>query len=413
MKVKLFHVFLILFSHICAFAHNESSIVAIVNGDAILLGDLRSRIVFTVKTAQLDDSAVDKKELRAQLLNIMINEVVMRQVSAQHNIVVVDQDVEHILDRIAQQFNVNRSQLTKLLETWKVPLTVVTDHIKAQVGWQKFISERYRSSLNVAQKDVDKYKKQTQSSVSEPIYSLSEIYIPYDGDKSSAYKQALNLSAQFKNGANFAQIAQQVSNAANGLNGGEMGFLRSSQIPGVIFDAVKNLKTSQVSHPIEMPNAYVLVRVNDIKKSGQNEEVLLSFIKVSFSLSDRGTQADLETLTNDAVDMVGRAKSVGVLRQMLSGRKNVIVDHVVDVPLRTLHPELVPILMAQPKGQFSKPLMSASGVTFLALEDRKVVKDNGMSDADIHGQLMMQKLNQISMMQLRKIRQNIHIEIKN
>jgi peptidyl-prolyl cis-trans isomerase SurA len=74
-------------------------------------------------------------------------------------------------------------------------------------------------------------------------------------------KRADDLIAQLKGGADFARLAASYSNAAEALQGGELGWRNTDRLPTLFLEAVKGVKSGEIAPLVRSPNGFHILKV--------------------------------------------------------------------------------------------------------------------------------------------------------
>ena len=64
-----------------------------------------------------------------------------------------------------------------------------------------------------------------------------------------------------KGGADFARLAASYSNAPEALQGGELGWRSVDRLPSLFIDAIRNVKTGEVTGIVRSPNGFHILKV--------------------------------------------------------------------------------------------------------------------------------------------------------
>ncbi|MGE5714127.1 MAG: peptidylprolyl isomerase, partial [Betaproteobacteria bacterium] len=74
-------------------------------------------------------------------------------------------------------------------------------------------------------------------------------------------QRADDLVVQLKGGADFARLAASYSNAAEALQGGELGWRNADRLPTLFIDAIKGVKTGEIAPIVRSPNGFHILKV--------------------------------------------------------------------------------------------------------------------------------------------------------
>ena len=88
-------------------------------------------------------------------------------------------------------------------------------------------------------------------------------------DIDSIMGRAKNLLEQINNGTDFRQLAIANSADQSALQGGDLGWRKMAQLPGVFIDAVEQLQLGEVSEPIRSAAGFHLLKLYERRGGGE------------------------------------------------------------------------------------------------------------------------------------------------
>lgn len=118
------------------------------------------------------------------------------------------------------------------------------------------------------------YDEQLSRFAEDEQRQASHILIPVEGGadaatEQAAKKQAEELLAQLRAGADFATLAKQYSkDPGSAAKGGELGFFGRGVMDKTFEEAVFNLKKDEISEPVRSAYGYHLIKLEAIKGGG-------------------------------------------------------------------------------------------------------------------------------------------------
>lgn len=116
----------------------------------------------------------------------------------------------------------------------------------------------------------------------------SHILFRFDDNKDSAKTEAMNAYNRIMAGADFAEVAKQLSqDPANAPKGGDLGWFGKNQMVKAFEDAVFNGKIGEVQKPIETQFGFHIVKVTDRTNSDLVIEKITNNIAVSAATIDK------------------------------------------------------------------------------------------------------------------------------
>jgi len=151
------------------------------------------------------------------------------------------------------------------------------------------------------------------------------ILITFDDDADAAEQQAIALAARAEAGEPFADLAKQYSkDGGTAAQGGDLGALMQSQMPGPLGDAIFDMRAGEIRGPVRSDFGFHIVRLDEIVEGGP---LPLDQVRAELDreLRDRKADGAYRQLENaisdalfDAVDLQAMTASTGLELQTAS-----------------------------------------------------------------------------------------------
>jgi peptidyl-prolyl cis-trans isomerase SurA len=121
------------------------------------------------------------------------------------------------------------------------------------------------SQIHISDYEIEKFIDKEK--VNNPDqYKISHILIKFTNKTQREASEKLIKEVQtLLKEETFNQVAKKYSNGPFAKNGGEMGWLNSSDLPDLFVDKIIKLKKNEVSFPFESKNGFHIVKLDDIK----------------------------------------------------------------------------------------------------------------------------------------------------
>jgi parvulin-like peptidyl-prolyl isomerase len=202
------------------------------------------------------DNGKDKEQLnqfKRRALDKVINDAYVKQLAAEHNISVSDQEVEDQITIVRNQNRLGSSE------------KVFEDVIKDYWGWNVNDFKRSLRTTLLAQKVAAKLDTETN-------------------------EKAAAALAELKSGASFADVAKKYSDDPSKENGGELGFAvdrTSKEIPAQATDALFKLQPGQITEVVN--TGYTLEILKNIETNGDKiraARIVINFKDVNQYIND-------------------------------------------------------------------------------------------------------------------------------
>jgi peptidyl-prolyl cis-trans isomerase SurA len=271
----------------------SGDVVATVNGKEILRADLERDYQSSLGDSPQKPSPQEADIRRLNVLHQMVQDEVLQQQAAKLNLTASDEDVNAKLTEIKAPYT--QDQFYNLLKQRNLSLDDFKRDIRRQLTETKLINKEIESRINITDAQIAAFYSAHKADFNliEPQYHLAEIAVTSipsqqngglqnakpsgDADARRRIDAARN---QLESGVDFATVAANVSEDPNtASNGGDMGFVRESQLKSdpPVYDAIGKLKPDQFTDvlPVYDPGhkvvGYAIYKLISREPAGQRE----------------------------------------------------------------------------------------------------------------------------------------------
>lgn len=250
-------------------------IAATVNEDAITVSDVEDRMKLMVVSSGLPDTGEMRAKLRAQVVNMLIDERLRMQEAARAEITVTPEDIAEGFASIAKQNNIPTADFRKMMVSKGIPVSTLERQIESQIAWSRTVQKTLRPQVLLSDTDIDDRIRRMEGAVGKTEYLLAEIFLPVEDRKQDGEKKALanRLVAEIRErGAPFPAVARQFSQSAGAAQGGNLGWIPEDRLDSAVADALKSLGKGKMTAPVRAPDGYHIVLLRD-KRSITKESI--------------------------------------------------------------------------------------------------------------------------------------------
>ncbi len=244
-------------------------IVAVVNSDPITYSDVRAAVARITRDAQAQRQTLPPaEELNRRVLERLINERAQLQVAAEKGVRIEADAVDSTEQAIARQNQISVTELrARVAKDGMTPLQF-RRQLRDQLILQRLHEREVEARMRITDIDIDRYLAEQQEAANDPAaqeVNLAHLLIAVP-EKASAeqvaqfQKQAEDLLARARAGADFGALVQQVS-AADRSNGGQMGLRRADRYPPMFVQATATLQTGAVSDVVRSGAGFHILKV--------------------------------------------------------------------------------------------------------------------------------------------------------
>jgi len=243
-------------------------VIAVVNNDVITANELKKRIKqFFAKLKDKSKRLPPKNVLYRQILEQIINEKIQLQLAKRASVIIDDETVNGVIQRIAQENNLTLPEFRNVLKQDGITYAEFRENIKNEITIRQLKKRRVENRIVVTEQEIDtEVKNQQNNKALSDEFHLAHILIATPEAASpekiqQAHQKAQQVIGQLKLGADFAETAAAHSNGQNALNGGDLGWRQAAQLPSIFTDKVVQLEAGEMTDIIRSPNGFHIVKV--------------------------------------------------------------------------------------------------------------------------------------------------------
>lgn len=214
------------------------------------------------------------------------------------SVAVTDEEIQAFYDERPDEFYTDETVDLEYIEVLRDDLAAT-----ATIGEQDL--------LNYYEESSNRYLQDEQR-------RASHILIPFGDDEDGAREETEALTARVQAGEPFEDLARTHSkDGTTANNGGDLGVVLQSQMPGALGDAIFSMRKSEVRGPVRSDFGFHVVRLDEIIEGGP---LPLDQVRVELERELRDRAADAEfrnietTISNalfDGLDMQAISEATG------------------------------------------------------------------------------------------------------
>jgi peptidyl-prolyl cis-trans isomerase SurA len=250
-------------------------IVAVVNDEVITATELGLRLRIAEQQLRRQNIALPPTDvLQRQVLERIIIDRAQVQLARETGVRVDDATVNATIARIAEQNRLELPQFRARLEADGVSFARFREDVRDDIAMTRLRDREVDSRIQITEAEVENFlAEQAGVQAGSLEYSIAQILLRVPDNAGTdrieqIRKQAEDLAAQARSGADFARLAASFSAGPEALNGGDLGWRSADRLPTLFVDAIKNLKPGQIAPIVRSPGGFHV-----LKLSGQRNAV--------------------------------------------------------------------------------------------------------------------------------------------
>ncbi|EAB6760140.1 peptidylprolyl isomerase SurA [Salmonella enterica] len=398
-------------------------VAAVVNNGVVLESDVDG-LMQSVKlnAGQAGQQLPDDATLRHQILERLIMDQIILQMGQKMGVKITDEQLDQAIANIAKQNNMTMDQMRSRLAYDGLNYSTYRNQIRKEMIISEVRNNEVRRRITVLPQEVDALAKQigTQNDASTEL-NLSHILIalpenPTSEQVNDAQRQAESIVEEARNGADFGKLAITYSADQQALKGGQMGWGRIQELPGIFAQALSTAKKGDIVGPIRSGVGFHILKVNDLR--GQSQSISVTevharhiLLKPSPIMNDQQVRLKLEEIAADIKS--GKTTFAAAAKEYSQdpGSANQGGDLGWATP-DIFDPAFRDALTKLHKGQISAPVHSSFGWHLIELLDtRKVDKTDAAQKDRAYRMLMNRKFSEEAATWMQEQRASAYVKI--
>jgi peptidyl-prolyl cis-trans isomerase SurA len=388
---------------------------AIVNGEVITESDIDQRLALILASQRVELPPEERQRVRAQVLRNLIDETLQIQAAQQNEINVEAAEIDRYYQRFAGNFNQTPEAFSAYLRSVGASDRSLKRQIRGEMAWQRLLGRQIEPFVNVGEEEVQAIIDRLTASRGTAEYHVAEIFLSSTPETTNEVRaNATRIVQQIRNGASFAAYARQFSEASTAAVGGDLGWVRSEQLPPELAALVTQMPVGAVSEPIPVPGGFSVIALIDSRQIlvSDPRDAQLSLMQLSIALpagtSEQQAQARARQLTQTSQAMGGcggaQAAATSIGAELVSNDQ---------VRVRELPPALQAMLLNLGVGQVTQVFGSAERVSVLVLCGRdEPPPATGPTHEQVADQILQARVNSRAQRYLRDLRRDAVIDYR-
>ncbi|MFO0751759.1 MAG: peptidylprolyl isomerase [Thermodesulfovibrionales bacterium] len=246
-------------------------VMAIVNKEVITWSDVYRGMEYEaadeVKALKAEDRRRIFKESELHYLDLLIDMRLQLQEAARIGISAGTADVERAMRSIKEKYSLSDEAFAETVSKEGFSLDAYKKRLAEQITLSRIVDQEVKSKVLVTEREIDNYLTDHKNEAKENEgFSVSHLFLKKTEDRKQVEEKMAEILKQIKAGADFADLARQHSAGAGARNGGDLGFIRTSDMSAEFLAVLSGLKAGQMSEPFWGDDGMHLLKLNEIRR---------------------------------------------------------------------------------------------------------------------------------------------------
>ena len=251
-------------------------VVAIVDEDVVLESEVQRRLATIYAQIQKSGTQPPPQEIVVQqVLERLISERLQLNMGYSAGIRITDAELNDAMARIASSNQLTMEQYAEQVHASGSTLANVREEIRNEMILMRVQQGQVMRRIRISSQELDNFLNSEEGRfMTSPDVNVGHILLPVPSGKNSdevnaILQRAQGLLDEANNGTDFRQLAIANSADQTALQGGDLGWRKMAQLPGVFIEAVEGLEIGQISAPIRSDAGYHLIKLYERKGGGE------------------------------------------------------------------------------------------------------------------------------------------------
>ena len=381
----------------------ENYIVTIVNKIPITKVDVFNRAKLISISVDKSSEVKNIKNYYNQSLQTLINEKIIFSAGKK-----INKNLSSIVSNQANQillaeFQNSKQKLDKFIKTYSIPKSTLLEKYKAQLIWGIVLRNKYKTQFAKIEKNIKQTIELNEYKKEEDLYDLAEIVI----NRKNNNKLLEKINLALKNGANFLEIAKQISISSSAKLNGKVGWSNYQDLPQFIKNKDIIINEGEIftfAEKDKIKIIKVLAKREKGKISKKEDTVLL--VQLKFPINFQKRSIAYENIKNELNSLLSNKNSCEVLKNFKKKNSKNLDLKVIKSRMADLSPKIENIIKMINLFEISAPtFLGNHGYTYVKCDERVAKLDNINYD-----KLKEKKLNQYFLIYSEKLLKRLNNE---
>ena len=355
-------------------------VVAVVDSGVVMESQLNQRVQDIIGRLRSDGMELPPKEvLEEQVLERLIVEEIQLQIGEQAGVKISDAELNRALSMIASENSMNLEQFKESLDANNDSYVKLRDQVRKELIIQRVKRGKVGANIEISEQEIENFlnSEEGRSKLAEQ-YNVQQILLSLsssapENEVNLVKEKGADLIERYKEGESFEKLAATYSSDQNALEGGSLGWRKSSELPSLFSNVVVKMKVGEISELIRSGAGFHIIRLSekrgDVVKFEDQTLVRHILIQSSEIRSENQTKELINEIHQELIDgedfkQLARQHSEDPGSKMEGGELGWSSPD-------TFDPAFEAVMNSVDIGEMSKPFQSSFGWHILEVLDRR------------------------------------------
>ena len=379
----------------------ENYIVTIVNKIPITKVDIFNRAKLISLSIDKSSDVKNLENYYSQSHQTLINEKIILSAGEK-----INKNLSSIVSNQANQmllaeFENSKQKLDQFIKIYSIPKSTLLEKYKAQLIWGIVLRNKYKKQFSKIEKNIEQTIKSKNYENKEDLYDLAEIII----NNNNTLLEKINFA--IKDGANFLEIAKQISISSSAKFSGKIGWNNYQDLPKFMKNKGNIINEGEIFTFTEKDKIKI-IKVLAKRQKGRisKKEDIVLLVQIKFPINFQKKTIAYKNIKNELNNLLSNKSSCDVLKIFEKKNSKNLNLTVINSRIADLSPKLENIIKGINLFEISQPIFLGNhGYTYVKC-DKRAAKLQRIN----YEKLKEKKLNQYFLMYSEKLIKRLNNE---
>ena len=250
-------------------------IVAIVNEDVVMASELNEQVEMMARQMQRSEQPLPPRNtIESQMLEKLIHDRLQIEIGKRAGVQITDDEINKALEDTARSQGLTLEQFVNYAHQDGLTLSKLRDNFKNDMTVARVQQAMVNRRIEITDQEIDNYLNSEEGKLlASPEVNLGHILIRVSDNSPDSLAQAgakaQALYTRLAAGEDFRQLALENSAGPNAPQGGDLGWRKSAQLPGLFTQTLDALEPGQTSQPFHSDAGIHLLKLYERRGGGE------------------------------------------------------------------------------------------------------------------------------------------------
>ena len=262
-------------------------VVAEVNKEVITWSELykmmENEAADQVRALKEEERLKIFKDSEAAFLEKLVDIKLQIQEARRLGLDVTTEEVTEAVENIKKKYSLTDNAMEESLKKEGLSFEEYKKRLSEQIVISKVVSQQIRNKVVVSEEEVKKYMEANKESFTDgETFKIKQIFLGRpkdDADIKVIEDRASIIIQRLKAGEDFSILAEEYSEDPSGKLGGDLGFIKKSQMAKEFIDALNSMKVGEFSNPFWTEKGLHIIKLEEKVAAQSTDEARESVLK--------------------------------------------------------------------------------------------------------------------------------------